>query len=374
MKAGWQLRTLGDVCNKASSNVAQNQLKDDNGDYAIYGASGLIKRVSFYHHDKPYLSIVKDGSGVGRVTKMEAYSSVIGTMQYIIPKDDIDLDYLYYSLLGVDFKKYAAGAAIPHIYFKDYKNEPFLWMPLAEQKLIVNILEKSFDDIATAIANAEKNLINARELFNSYLQSIFADKSKGWEEKTIGETCDLIDSLHKTPNYAKNGNYPMVRVTEVKYGNLDISGALRVDEETFNEFSKKHKPKYGDIVFSRVGASFGVSSFVASDDLFCLGQNTSFIVAKFNPLFCYHFMTSGVARSQMNKLVAGAAQPTISLKSIKELKITLPPLIEQAAIVEKIEALSIEIQNLEKIYQIKVDAFKKLKKSILHQAFTGQLS
>ena len=105
MKQGWEIKTIGDVCVSASSNVSQNSLTDDEGDYPIFGASGLIKKVSFYHRDKPYLSIVKDGSGVGRVTKMDAYTSVIGTLQYILPKENIDLDYLNYSLMSVDFKK-----------------------------------------------------------------------------------------------------------------------------------------------------------------------------------------------------------------------------------------------------------------------------
>ena len=173
MKAGWQVRTLGDVCDKASSSVSQNQLKEEVGQYPIFGASGLIKNVSFYHHDKPYLSIVKDGSGVGRVTRMDAFTSVIGTLQYILPKDGIDLDYLNYFLMSVDFKKYVAGAAIPHIYFKDYKNEPFLWMPLPEQQRIVSLLDEAFETIAGAKVNAERNLVNARELFENALLGVF---------------------------------------------------------------------------------------------------------------------------------------------------------------------------------------------------------
>ena len=106
MKQGWELKKLGDVCYSKSSNVSQNQLTDEVGDYPIFGASGLIKNVSFYHIDKPYLSIVKDGSGFGRITKMNAFTSVIGTLQYILPNDEIDLDYLNYSLMSVDFKKY----------------------------------------------------------------------------------------------------------------------------------------------------------------------------------------------------------------------------------------------------------------------------
>jgi type I restriction enzyme S subunit len=80
MKQGWELKKLEDVCYSKSSNVSQNKLADEIGDYPIFGASGLIKNVSFYHRDKPYLSIVKDGSGFGRITKMDAFTSVIGTL------------------------------------------------------------------------------------------------------------------------------------------------------------------------------------------------------------------------------------------------------------------------------------------------------
>lgn len=373
MKKGWEMKTIGDVCDKASSNVSQNQLGDDNGKYPIFGASGLIKNVSFYHQEKPYLSIVKDGSGVGRVTKMEAYTSVIGTLQYILPKENIDLNYLHYSLMSVDFKKYVAGAAIPHIYFKDYKEEPFLWMPLPEQQRIVAILDESFAAINKAKQNAERNLQNAKELFESYLSLVFERDNKGWDEKAIGEVCDLVDSLHKTPKYINNGGFPMVRVTEIKYGDLDISGALRVDNEIYKEFSKKHIPKIGDIVFSRVGASFGVSSLVISNEPFCLGQNTVFIIPKLNSHYCYYFLNSKVARGQMNKLVAGAAQPTISLKSIKELVIPIPPSNQVQQIVQKIKILSAKCKKLETIYRQKINDLEELKKSILQKAFNGEL-
>ena len=102
MRKGWEIKTVGDVCKSASSNVSQNSLDTNIGEYPIYGASGLIKKVNFYHRDKPYLSIVKDGSGFGRITIMSAYTSVIGTLQYIIPNEEIDLNYLYYNLLSID--------------------------------------------------------------------------------------------------------------------------------------------------------------------------------------------------------------------------------------------------------------------------------
>lgn len=92
--------TLGDVCKKASSNIAQKDLQDKIGAYPIYGASGLIKQVDFYQQDKEYIAVVKDGAGIGRTMLLPAYSSVIGTMQYLLPKESIPIDikYLFYAV------------------------------------------------------------------------------------------------------------------------------------------------------------------------------------------------------------------------------------------------------------------------------------
>ena len=204
---GWEIKTIGDVCVSASSNVSQNKLTNDEGNYPIFGASGLIKKVSFYHRDKPYLSIVKDGSGVGRVTKMDAFTSVIGTLQYILPKENIDLDYLNYSLMSVDFRKYVAGAAIPHIYFKDYKNEPFLWMPLPEQQRIVSILDEAFACIERSRNNAERCLSLSKALFESYLQLALSPAEGGvFERRSLNlDSNDFLDDPdYKTHNKSSN--------------------------------------------------------------------------------------------------------------------------------------------------------------------------
>src|SRR3989344_2278772 len=119
----WEVKKLSEVCEKGSSNISINKIDNDNGKYPIYGAKGLIKKVSFFHQDKEYISIIKDGAGIGRIEFREPFSSVIGTLQYINPKPTINIKYLYYFLLGIDFSKYSQGAAIPHIYFKDYSKE-----------------------------------------------------------------------------------------------------------------------------------------------------------------------------------------------------------------------------------------------------------
>lgn len=373
---GWEIKTIGDVCVSASSNVSQNKLANDEGDYPIYGASGLIKKVSFYHQDKPYLSIVKDGSGVGRVTKMDAYTSVIGTLQYILPKENIDLDYLNYSLMSVDFKKYVAGAAIPHIYFKDYKNEPFLWMPLPEQQRIVSILDEAFAAIAKAKANAEQNLKNAKELFESYLQGVF--ENGNWDTKKWGELCDFVrgpfgGSLKK--NVFKESGYV---VYEQKHAIHDHFNQLRyfIDEEKFNEM-KRFEVFPGDIIMSCSGVTLGRVAIVPDGiPKGIINQALLKLTPKknVNVHFIKHWLRSSIFQKIIFDYSGGAAIPNVpSAKILKDIKIPCPSLKEQERIVTEIEIVLNESKRLEGIYQRKIDDLEELKKSILQKAFAGEL-
>ena len=138
------ITTLGDMCKKASSNIAQKDLQGKDGTYPIYGASGLIKYVDFYQQELPYIAVVKDGAGIGRTMLLPAYSSVIGTMQYILPikYDEVDLEYLYYAITYMNLGKYFSGATIPHIYFKDYKKEQLVLPNIKKQQTIARIFRR----------------------------------------------------------------------------------------------------------------------------------------------------------------------------------------------------------------------------------------
>ena len=109
---------LKELCVKGSSSIAQKDLEGKEGLYPIYGASGFIKNVDFYQQENPYVAVVKDGAGVGRVMCLPGKSSVIGTMQYIIPNDGVNVSYLAYALENMNLAKYYTGATIPHIYFR----------------------------------------------------------------------------------------------------------------------------------------------------------------------------------------------------------------------------------------------------------------
>ena len=134
--------TLGEVCVKGNSAIAQKDIEQNNGLYGIYGASGYIKGVDFFHQDKPYIAVVKDGAGIGRTMLLPEKTSVIGTMQYLIPNDLVSVEYLYYAVTYMNLAKYFTGATIPHIYFKDYQKEKLPLPSKAEQQEMADNLHR----------------------------------------------------------------------------------------------------------------------------------------------------------------------------------------------------------------------------------------
>lgn len=120
---------------------------------------------------------------------------------------------------------------------------------------------------------------------------------ESWDVRRLDEVATIIDSLHKTPIYSDVGS-PMVRVTDVQGGFLDLSKTLRVSEDVFQEFTRRYAPKRGDMVFSRVG-SYGNVSYARTDTPFCLGQNTALISPRINGRFLHQFLQSAEARWQI---------------------------------------------------------------------------
>lgn len=136
----WEVKKLGEISIKKSSNISANKIENNFGEYVIYGASGVLKKVDFYEEENDYISIVKDGAGVGRLLYCAGKSSVLGTMEIIKPKSEVIPYYLYCLLSNIDFTKYITGSTIPHIYFKDYLHEICGIPTLPEQAKIANFL------------------------------------------------------------------------------------------------------------------------------------------------------------------------------------------------------------------------------------------
>ncbi len=176
--------TLEDVCEKGSSNLKQSDVINKTGAYPIYGAAGYLGNVDFYHQDKPYIAVVKDGAGIGRTTLHPAKSSVIGTMQYLLPKNNVLPEYLYYVVQYMHLEKYFTGATIPHIYFKDYRAEQFNLDAIERQKEIVASLQK----VETLIKVRQQQLQKLDELVKARFVEMFGDpvtNLKGWTTKSL---------------------------------------------------------------------------------------------------------------------------------------------------------------------------------------------
>jgi len=165
----WVEKKLGEIAIKKSSNISANKIEDNFGDYIIYGASGILKSVDFYEEAEDYVSIVKDGAGVGRILYCKGESSVLGTMDIIKPKTELNTYFLYCLLDNIDFKKYVSGSTIPHIYFKDYSSEKCKLPSLKEQTKIATFLSS----LDKKIELTEKGLNATKEFKKGLLQKMF---------------------------------------------------------------------------------------------------------------------------------------------------------------------------------------------------------
>ena len=207
---------LEDVCERGSSNLKQSDVEGKCGDYAVYGASGYIGNVDFYHQEKPYVAVVKDGAGIGRTTLLPAKSSVIGTMQYLLPKDNVLPEYLSYVVQYMHLEKYFSGATIPHIYYRDYKNEEFNLDCIEKQTEIVGVLIRT----EGIIAARQQQLQKLDELVKARFVEMFGDPELNprglpvlpWNAVFLTTTGKLDSNA-----MVENGRYPFFTCAKESY-------------------------------------------------------------------------------------------------------------------------------------------------------------
>lgn len=268
-------------------------------------------------------------------------------------------------------------ATVKHLSSKQIENISFPLPPLAEQQRIVAILDEAFAAIAQAKENAEKNLQNARELFDSYLQSVFANPGDGWEEKKWGDLCHFVrgpfgGSLKKS--IFKEEGYV---VYEQKHAIHDHFNQLRyfIDEEKFNEMIR-FELKPGDIIMSCSGVTLGRVAIVPENIKRGIINQA---LLKLTPKkgvsvdFLKHWLRSKAFQDIIAKYSKGAAIPNVpSGKILKDIVIPFSTLEKQQIVVSKIETLSAETKKLETIYRQKINDLDELKKSFLQKAFAGE--
>ena len=359
---------LGDICKKASSSVAQKDLEEREGQYPIYGASGLIKYVDFYHQEKPYVAVVKDGAGVGRVMQLPAKSSVIGTMQYIIPNDGVNVSYLAYALEHMNLSKYYTGATIPHIYFKDYCNEAMPDHGKDEQKNIAEILDK----VNSLVTLRKQQLVKLDELVRARFVEMFGNVlcDSDLPLVQLKELADIGSSKRIYANEYVESGIPFYRSKEIRElgAGLKPSVELFIKQERYDEIKAKYGvPEKGDILIAAIGATIGYSWIVDTDKPFYYKDGNLIILStknNVNPIFLNHTMGLLIENFK-SKGVAGSAQLALTIEKLEKMMVINPSIDLQnqfAAFVEQTDKSKSAIQE-------SLDKLETLKKALMQKYF-----
>ncbi|WP_020560611.1 restriction endonuclease subunit S [Thiofilum flexile] len=325
--------------------------------------------------------ICKDGAGIGKVgivKDLPALATINSSLLLIRSGDAVNAKYLYYVLLSPYFQRIVQsrleGATTPHLYQRDIKEFPIHYPPLPEQKRIVAILDEAFAGISQAVANAEKNLANARELFDSYLNEVLTRKEEGWGQEILSNICTVKDGTHDSPKYVQQG-IPFITQKNIKDDGLNFDDVRLISASDHNNFYRRSDVAKGDILISMIGVNRGMPCLVDDDRVFSI-KNVGLIKSSdsINMNFLLFYLKSSLARKYVEISSNGGAQPFIGLTKLRSFPILIAPKPAQNKIVDTLNAIQGEIRVLESIYQRKLTALVELKQTILQKAFTGELT
>jgi len=397
MKKGWEIKKLGDVCivERGSSPRPIKDFITDDEDGVNWIKIGDTKNIEKYiYTTKQKITnkgaeksrFVEEGDFILSNSMSFGKPYIIKTKGYIHDgwfklklHDFVNTEYFYQllssPLVNDQFHNLASGSVVKNISGDLVKKVILPIPPLPEQKQIVAILDKAFTSIATAKENAEQNLLNAKELFESYLQNVFENKGDDWEEKTLKEVCyKITDGTHQTPKYFDDGVI-FLSSRNVTSGKINWNKVKYIDEKQHLEMHKRVAPIMKDILLAKNGTT-GVAAMVDRDVTFDIYVSLAHIRVKdqVKAEFMLYFINSPVAKKQFNKRLKGVGVPNLHLNEIREVVISFPKsLKEQLQIVKKLNNLSAETKKLEGIYQQKINDLEELKKSVLEKAFKGEL-
>ena len=381
MTAGWAVSTLGETCEMYQPKTITAKEMTLDGPYPVFGANGVIGRYDQFNHDEPQLLITCRGATCGTVNVSEPKSWITGNAMVVRPKGvNIDLRFLEYLFRGgIDISPAITGAAQPQITRTNLIPIEIRYpLDSKEQQRIVTLLDEAFDGIATAKANAEKNLQNARAIFESHLQSVFTQGGEGWTKTTLGKATGGVFTgpfgslLHKS-DYVENG-IPLVNPAHITEVGIEPDLRKTVSEATARKLSSYIMRK-GDVVIGRRGEMGRCALITDMEDGWLCGTGSFYIKPspRCDSNYLVRFLRSDACKRRLEKIAGGAVMPNLSNTDLSSLSFGLPSLEVQKAIGDQIDDFAIEIQRLESIYQQKLTALDELKKSLLHRAFNGQL-
>ena len=406
MKNGWKTEPLGELCEFQRGLTYAKGDEVDVSHNVVLRATNIDLTTNLLNFDElKYINdkvVVPDSRKVKKGSLMictaSGSKSHLGKVAYIdddygyafggfmgmvTPKKGLLPKYLFHLMTSDAYKDFIGelsdGANINNLKFDDLRKFQVPLPSLPEQQRIVDILDDTFEGIATAEGNAEENLQNARALFASHLQSIFTHCGPGWTEKTLGDVCEF-ENGDRGKNYPNRNEYAESGIPWINTGHIQPDGTLSTEEMNFITRKKfkslrSGKIQAGDLVYCLRGATLGKTALV---DPLTEGAVASSLViirpkALLDSRFLYFFLTSPPGQGLIKGFENGAAQPNLGAKSVAKYPISLPTLTEQRGIAGGLTELREETQRLAMLYERKLAALEALKKSLLHQAFTGNL-
>ena len=378
MKAVWKEARVGAVLKLEYGKPLNDRDRRPDGLYPVYGANGVKDRTNKFYFDKQTIIVGRKGSA-GELNLTESKFWPLDITYFVtFDEQQYNLRFIYYLLTTLDLPRLAKGVK-PGINRNEVYSQNIKVPPLSEQKRIIAILDESFEGITTAKTNAEKNLQNASALFESYLHSVFTQRSEGRVEKTLGDVCQF-ENGDRGKNYPNRNEYVESGIPWINTGHIQPDGTLSKTEMNFISREKYNslrsgKIQPGDLVYCLRGATLGKTALV---DPFTIGAVASSLVIirpcdLLDCYFLYYFLTSSLGQGFIKLYANGAAQPNLGAQSVAKYTISLPKLADQKVIVKKIAVLAAETQRLESIYQKKISDLEELKKSVLQKAFNGKL-
>jgi type I restriction enzyme S subunit len=391
MKKGWQTARLGDLIELISGQHIDSKDYNTSGRGVGYltGPSdfGPIYPVVTKWTEHPKIKAKKNdilitvkGSGVGKVNLMDADEVAISRQLMAIRVVNAERQFVYLLLESVfdHFQEESTGAAIPGISREQVLGLQIPVPPLAEQRRIVGVLDEAFASLATAQAHAAQNLQNARALFESHLNAVFTQRVEGWMEKKLGEVSQFKNGL----NYNKSSGgqtLPVVGVADFQDNYLVPLSELQ-SATIDGVIADNYAIQPNDILTVRSnGSKHLVGRCMLVGDVDEVVSYSGFIIRiRFDaktifPQFLLHFMKSQVTRDFLTAGGGGANINNINQEKLSALLVPIPPYKTQVNLAAALDELREETERLTQIYEQKLAALAALKKSLLHQAFSGEL-
>ncbi len=395
MRKGWETRALGELCRfidyrgktptKAETGLRLITAKNVKMGFLQKSPEEFVAPESYESWMTRGIPVIGDvlfttEAPLANVAQLDTAEKVVFAQRIIVLQPlehNLDRTFLKYLLISDVAQSrildQGTGATVQGIKSCLLKKIPIDYPPIAEQQRIVGILDEAFAGLATAKANAEKNLQNARALFESHLQSVL--RNKKWKWQKLGDLCEGVEYGSSAKSRAE-GKVPVLRMGNIQDGRFDWENLAYSDNETEIQ---KYLLKHNDVLFNRTNspALVGKTAIYKSEVPAIFAGYLIRIRRKEDQLdadYLNYFLNSKIAFDYGQTVVISSVnQANINGTKLKEYPIPVPPLKEQERIVAELDALSVETQRLTAIYTRKLAALEELKKALLHQAFSGEL-